>query len=378
MSFTVEKANEWDFSRSKDNSLLESLGEESTEALEKSGLESQSQGEIKDVNTIIEKQEDKSILETEKKEEKKEGEPEVLPETFSNILTELAESGVLNLYEDYDIKTVDDFKGLIQDNIQDRLTEVNQNIFQETLQSLPPQFQSVMKYGLSGGSDVTSLLDAWANVEKTYNADVSTDTGKEQVVRDFLKLSNYGTDEMIEQDIKTWKDLGTLDTKVELYKPKLEEYYMGQVAQKEQEALLQKQQEDHYFTEYTDAVGQVLSKPDLNGIPLDNNAKKFIYENSFPQYQSQITGQRIDALQAVIEELKFGQQANPEFYAELMLHATNPQYYREVLMSQIRTELAQEKEKTLRKKVKEEVSGTNYETQQTNRQRPQSNNDKWF
>lgn len=380
MSFEVQKvADDWKPSEPT-GSLLETFETKPSTALENSELiDPEVDPEVKEFTDTT--TDNKSILED--NQDKKE--PLVtdnkiveIDDNLKNAINSLAEEGVLDLYENHEIKTLDDVKLLLKDNIEDKLSAINENIFEESLQSLPPQFQSVIKYGLSGGTDLTSLMQAWADVEKTYNTDISTDEGKEEVVREYLQRTNYGTKEMIEQDIQTWKDLGKLDSKAEMYKPKLEEYHMTRVAQQEQMAQHQAQQEQMYYQQYTDAVGQVLAQNELNGIPVDDSIRQYIYQNSMPVYQSQLTGEPIDALQAVVEELKFGEGADPSFYSELMLFATQPQLYKEKLMTQLRTEMAITKERTLRKKTQESISGTQQENvpRQPNR-RNSSDEIKW-
>jgi hypothetical protein len=322
-----------------------------------------------------EKEEEKTPETEETKKSENVEEANELDGSILSVLNELSEDGVLSLYENHEIKTKEDLKLLIEDNIIDKLSEVNQNIFEERLSSLPAQFQSIIKYGLSGGTDVKSLLDSWAQVETTFNLDISTEAGQESAVREYLKLTGYGSEEMINQDIQTWKDLGKLEDKASLFKPKLEEYHMSIVAQKEQEVLQQQQYENQYQEAYTQHVAQALTKPELGGVLLDDSVREFLYENSQPIYQSQLTGKGIDALQAVVEELKFGQNANPEFYAELMLHATQPELYKERLLSQLKSSLAIEKERTLRKKVKEEISGNVTPEQKIKTQRPVQKDD---
>ena len=347
----------------KTESLLEGFEvlKEDT-ALNNSGLEDPEKDENIIVDPVVKDKKDDSLLETLEKDKVKDpnnqnpDSPE-LDEMASAAAALLAEQGVISLYEDYEIKTKEDLVALVKDNIQDKLSEVNQNIFQEQLEALPPQFQSIMKYGLSGGTDVKSLLESWGEAERVFAIDITSDEGKEQVVRDYLKLTKYGTDEEINQDIKTWKDLGTLDKKAEAYKPKLEEHQMRVIAAKEKEAEDANQQELQYTQQYIKAVGQVLAKEDLNGLKLDTQTKQFIYQNVQPIYQSQLTGKPIDALEAVVEELKYGQNANPEFYSQLLLFATQPQVFMETLKLQLKNNVTVEQERKLRKQVKEDISG---------------------
>jgi len=297
-----------------------------------------------------------SLLEN-TKSEGTEDVPLEVGEDLLNVINALATEGTLDLFENREIKTVDDIRDLLTANINDKISLVNENIFQEQLSTLPPQFQSVMKYGLSGGQDVKTLLEQWGETERVFSIDVTTDEGKAEVVREYLTLSQYGTPEIINKDIETWKNLGTLDEKVDIFKPKLEQFHVEQIKSIENQARFQQEQEATYFNQYTEAVGQVLSQSDLNGLKLGNEVKQYVYENTQPIYQSQLTGKSIDGLQAVIEELKFGQNANPALYSELLLFATQPQLYREILANQLKESIAISKESTLRKKVASEAKG---------------------
>jgi hypothetical protein len=350
----------WDDSQ-KTESLLEGFEVIKEDiALDKSGLEDPEKDPNVLVDPIKEKTDDSLLenLDKEKKGDKPDDSLGELDSIASAAATLLAEQGVISLYEDYEIKTKEDLVALVKDNIQDKLSEVNEYIFQEQLQALPPQFQSIMKYGLSGGTDVKSLLESWGEAERVFSIDITSEAGKEQVVRDYLRLTKYGSDEEITQDIQTWKDLGTLDKKAEAFKPKLEEYQMKVIAAKEKEADDANQLELQYTQQYINAVGQVLAKEDINGLKLDKQTKQFIYQNVQPIYQSQLTGKPIDALEAVVEELKYGQNANPEFYSQLLLFATQPEVFMETLKLQLKNNVTIEQERKLRRQVKEGVSGT--------------------
>jgi len=385
MSFTIKQSSDgWNTTPTGQTSLLESVANPE-DKLEQNNLTDPT----KDPNdltkqidnpskegSLLEKTKDES--KTDSPENKNDDSSVIVDDKLKEVLNSLAEEGVISLYEDYEIKSASDLKSLIKDNIQDKLNEVNNNIFQETIQQLPPQFQSVINYGLSGGTDVQSLLQEWSNVERTFNADVSTEEGKEAIVREFLELSNYGTKEMIEEDIKTWKDLGKLDDKVNLYKPKLEQFYMEKVAAKEKEAEVFNQQKQSFFENYTNAVGQVLAKEDLNGIKLDNKTKQFIYENTYPRYVSRITNEPIDTLQAIVEELKFGENKNPEAYAEILYFATNREQYKEMLKQQIKNEVVLETEKKTRKLVKNQFSGHTDDSKSPQNRSIKNDNSRWF
>lgn len=282
---------------------------------------------------------------------------EVLPTEFLSTINDLFEQGILDPYDGYEIRTKEDLASLIQDNKRSWEENINTQIFEQKLNELNPQFQSIVKYGLSGGSDIQTLLETWKDVETTFSIDDTTDQGKEAIVREYLSLTNYGTPDVINEDIATWKELGKLDAKVDFYKPQLQEYHMNKVAAIEQSALAEMQEKEQYFDMYTNEVGRVLNQPKVAGLELDQNLKAYLYENVQPIYRSSLTNEPIDALQAVVEDLKFGEYANPEFYTELLLHATNPEAYKQMLLTQLKTEAAISTEKVLRKQAQRDITG---------------------
>lgn len=300
----------------------------------------------------------------------------VSPEVLEAI-NGLADEGVIDLFDNREIKTVEDLKDLLAANVEDKISAVNENIFNETIASLPTQFQSIIRYGLDGGQDVQMLVQQWAATEQAFSLDVSTDEGKADAIRQYLTLTGYGSPEVINKDIETWKGLNMLDEKVAIFKPKLEQFHVEQVKQTENEAKAVAEQTARYQNSYTEAVGQTLSQADLNGLVLPNEIKQFVYENTQPLFQSQLTGQPVDALQAIVEELKFGQNVNPGFYAELLLHATQPEVYRDLITNSLKESVAINTERTLRKRVNAEVAGGVDVQKQPTPQQRNTANDRW-
>lgn len=300
-----------------------------------------------------------------------------VPKDVVDAINSLADTGIIDLFESREIKTIEDVKDLIAANIEEKISATNENIFQEQLSALPPQFQSIINYGLDGGTNVQQLVQQWAATEQAFSIDTTTDEGKAEAIRQYLTLTNYGTPEVINQDIETWKGLNKLDEKVAIFKPKLEQFHVEQVKNIEREAATEALQEQAYHANYTEAVGRTLSEDNLNGLVLPNNVKQFVYENTQPLYQSQLTGRPIDALQAVVEELKFGQNANPAFYAELLLHATQPEMYRELFSSRMKENVAVNTERKLRSSAARDASGGVEVQKTTPKPQPANNTQRW-
>lgn len=332
------------------------------------------QENLNDVLDNLKKEDDDTIndLLDGKEEIKVDVKPEIKPEDIvdtldpktTEYLNKLFEEGVIAPFEDAEIKTYEDFKDLLQVNIKTQLETVQNNILEAELSSLPPQFQSVMKYGMNGGTDVKSLLESWQNAERVVNIDSSTVEGKKQIVAEYLTSVGYGTQEMIAADIKAMEDLGTLDSKVELYKPILEEMQMQKILMKEQEAKNTQLQEQEFQSNFISAVEGVLTQDkEYIGLELPINIKQALYSQSLPQYVSNISGRNLDALEAIVEEAKYGQNANPAFYTELMFHAAYPEEYKAMLLSQVKAEIVENRERKLRTQVQSDMGKSNHVSQ---------------
>lgn len=285
--------------------------------------------------------------------------------TLSHV-NRLIEEGLLLPFEDSEIKTYSDLKELLTLNESNKIGSLNQDVFQEQLSQLPPQFQSIMKYGLNGGQDIQSLMQDWADAERTINVDISTPEGQEQIVSEYLAMTNYGSVEQIKEDVQTWKDLGKLSARAETYKPILDEMQMQRILQKESEAEKINQQQENFNNYFINSIGNILDTDKTSiGLEIPLGLKQSLYNESMPKYTSQITGRPLDALEAIIEESKYGQNANPAFYTELMLHAAYPDEYKRMLLSQVKAEVAQEGKKLKTQQVQNDMGKSNHTSNMT-------------
>lgn len=391
----VSDLDDWNTPPSGGDSLLENTG-----ALEQSGLTPQEEESslLENVgstneDSLLEATASKSSQEDSKKteEEKDQNEPSVkkqseelennilkLEEVTSDALVkELIEKNVLLPWEGEEVKTTQDLIDLIQENMEHKLTEVNNNIFEDKLQSLPPQYQSIIKHGLNGGQDIQSLMESWVRVEKTFNTDINTEEGQEGVVKQYLLETGYGSEAMIDKDIQTWKDLGVLKEKAEAFKPVLEESQIRKVHALEQEQMIKAQQEQQFHEYHLNTINQMLTSFKLEGMELDRETKANLFDAAQPRYQSQITGKPVDTLEAIIEELKYGQNQDPALYLELMYHAADPEGFKENIKTSIKSSIAQERRRTLQTQVRKDISGGDYSPHSYNQTSSRNGDDKW-
>jgi hypothetical protein len=390
----VNNLDDWNQKPTQGDSLLE----DST-AMQNAGLEAQEE-ESKSIEEIGAQSSEGSLLEQSKEVDPAKAEETVKKDenedpskqkeeantadvltldkiTSNDLVQELIEKKVLLPWEGDKVETSEDLIELIQNNMDHKLQEVNQQIFDDRLASLPPQYQSIMKYGLNGGQDVQALINSWGEVEQTFNTDISTTEGQESVVKQYLLETGYGSEAMIDKDIKTWTDLGVLEEKATAFKPALEESQMRKVHALEQQQQMQVQQEQQFHQHHMDVIGHSLTSFQLEGADLDRETKGRLFEAAQPQYQSQITGRPIDALEAIVEELKYGQNQDPNLYLELMYFASDPEGFKENLRSSIRSTQAKQRQRTLQTEIRKDISGGHEGLPNHTQQNSTSNNSSW-
>lgn len=114
-----------------------------------------------------------------------------------SMVNDLVEAKDLFGFEDGPVKTIEEAKELIKLNIEQTKKTNDTDIWQEKIKTYSPQVQAILHYAEQGGSDVTPLISAIAEVERTTNFDLETENGQEQIISEYLKFTGWA-----EEDIK--------------------------------------------------------------------------------------------------------------------------------------------------------------------------------
>ena len=298
------------------------------------------------------------------------GRPKTEKSGLVEFLKKRIESKEMFAFDDYDEKkqSLDDYLGglgdkdveeLWQANVDNMKSEVAAKTPQEFFQSLPDELQYAAKYVADGGQDLKGLFQALAQVEQVREMDPTDENDQEGIVRSYLQATGFGTADEIEEEVSTWREIGSLEKKAKQFKPKLdqmqEEFVQATLAEQESK----KEQQEHAAQAYMQNVFEALRPAEINGLKLDKKTQAQLYSGLVqPQYPS-ISGRPTNQLGHLLEKYQFVEPNYP-LIAEALWLLSNPDEYRQNLVKQGKNQAV---EQTVRQ-LKTEQSKKNTSTYQ--------------
>lgn len=271
----------------------------------------------------------------------------------------LIEKGVMKPFnDDKPIKdyTIADVTELIEANLTATEKKVKEEFPQEFFGSLPEEFQYAVEYLSKGGNDMKGLFRALAGVEEMKQLDPKNAAHHELIVRQYLRASNFGTEEDITEEIDGWRDRGELEAKAGKFKPKLDKMQEEQVANQLAHQDQIQRQRTQAARAYGESIFKVLEPAELNGIKLDKKTQTMLYAGLVqPNYPS-ITGQNTNLLGHLLEKYQYTKDANHSLIAEALYLLADPDGYRDKVRQLGKKENT---EKVVRELKTEQSSGKN-------------------
>ena len=248
-----------------------------------------------------------------------------------DVMSKLVEEELLIPFDDdksFDEYTVADWKELLEANFQERENKVRRETPQQFFESLPEELQYAAKYVADGGQDMKGLFRALAEAEETRELSVESESGQEEIIRQYLLSTGFGTADEIAEEIDTWKDLGKLEQQAKKFKPKLdamqEEILMDRLAEQEQ----MKKQQETAARQYMQNVYEALKPGEVNGIKLDKKTQANLYQGLVqPNYPSYMSGKKTNLLGHLLEKYQFV-EPNYGLIAEATWLLSDPDGYR--------------------------------------------------
>jgi len=299
------------------------------------------------------------------------GRPKTEKSGLVEFLKKRIESNEMFAFDDYDEKkeSLDDYLGglgekdveeLWQANITNLKQEVAANTPAEFFQSLPEELQYAAKYVADGGQDLKGLFQALSHVEQVREMDPTDDNDQEIIVKSYLQATNFGTQEEIEEELTTWKDLGVLEKKAKQFKPKLDQMQEQVVHAQLQEQEYRKQQQQQAAEAYQQNVFEALRPAEINGLKLDKKTQAQLYSGLVqPQYPS-ISGKPTNLLGHLLERYQFV-EPNYELIAEALWLLSNPDDYRGSLMKQGKNQAVEQTVRQLKTEQSRKNISSSYE-----------------
>lgn len=241
-------------------------------------------------------------------EKKSAGRPKVDKTGMAELVNKLIDAGKIVPFDDdkpLDEYSLKDYEELMEANFAEIENKVRQETPVEFFESLPEELQYAAKYVADGGQDLKGLFKVLAQAEEVRELNPSSERDQEQIVREYLRATNFGSAEDIEEEIDGWRDRGDLESKALKFKPKLDKMQESVVAKKLAQQEQMKRQQQAAADAYMENVYNTVANADLNGIKLDKRTQNMIYTGLVqPSYPS-ISGKQTNLLGHLLEKYQY-------------------------------------------------------------------------
>lgn len=272
-----------------------------------------------------------------------------------NLVNQLTEEGVLFGYEEGEIKTIDEAKELIKENLKYKEEVSEDKVWEKKVQQFSPQVQAILHYANKGGQDITPLLSAISEVEKSSNIDVEQEDGQEEIVRQVLKIKGFD-DEEIKDQIDTLKDLDRLKKKAEKFLPELNKMKEQRIQMMMQEQEENDRQAKEAARVYIQTIQDTLDSDQVGDLKLKKEDKfKIIEALAVPRYRS-INGFQVNEFVKKLEEMQFGKNADYQHFLNIVHLTVDKQGFMDKLKETMKTEITSD---TVRKLKTAKTSSAN-------------------
>ena len=261
--------------------------------------------EKKEVEEVIAQLDD---MITQEEDSGNKGRPKLDKSGLYELATKMIEEGSLMAFEDdkpLEEYTTKDFRELFEANFQERENKVKESTPKEFFNALPEELQYAAKYVADGGQDLKGLFRTLAQVEEMRSLDPANEYDQEEIARQYLHATRFGSPEEIEAEIEDWRDMDKLEQKANQFKPKLDRMHDEIIARQLAEQEAKKEQQDRAAKAYMDNVYNTLSIGEIGGVKLDKKTQSLLYSGLVqPNYPS-ISGKPTNLLGHLLEKYQF-------------------------------------------------------------------------
>jgi len=325
---TAEEKPKTMFSKENiDTSFLDNKPATAAEKAEAAEIKAEVEETIAELDNLISQNEEAGT---------KNGRPKVDKDGLYDLAQKMIEEGTLIPFDDdkpLEEYSTKDFRELFEANFQERENTVKQNVPKEFFNALPEELQIAAKYVADGGQDLKGLFRTLAHVEEIIDLDPSNEVDQEEIARQYLWATNFGTAEEIEAEIQDWADMNKLEQKANQFKPKLDRMQEEIVARQLAEQEHKKEQQQRQARAYTDSVYNTLAAGEIGGVKLDKKTQSILYSGLVqPNYPS-ISGKNTNLLGHLLEKYQFV-EPNHGLIAEALWLLQDPDGYRNKIKEQ--------------------------------------------
>jgi hypothetical protein len=284
------------------------------------------------------------------KEKKTGGRSKVAKDGTVELVKKLIDSGKLIPFDDdkpIEEYSLNDFEELIEANFAERENKVKQEVPVEFFDALPEELQVAAKYVADGGEDLKGLFRVLSEVEEKRTLDPKNPKDQESIIREYLRATNFGTEEEIDEEIYAWKDREELESKALKFKPKLDKMQEQVVAQKLAQQEQMRKQQQAAAQAYMTNVYETLNAGELGGVKLDKKTQGMLYSGLVqPNYPS-ISGKQTNMLGHLLEKYQYVEPRH-DLIAEALWLLADPEGYKAKIKEKGSNETVEKTVRTLK------------------------------
>lgn len=275
----------------------------------------------------------------------------------ADIFKKLIEKKLIIPFEDdkpLEEYTEKDFIELMETNIEERSKDIEAKVQEEFFSSLPRELQMATKYVVDGGTDLQGLFRALLQSNQVQQLDANEPSHQEHIARAYLHATNFGTSEIIEDQIREWYENGTLEKRAKQFKPVIDKMQEEVVNKQLQEQEKFKQQQIEKRKAFIDNIANVLKAGELNGIKIDKKRQEMLFnEMTTTKYQAR-NGFPTNLFGKLLDDYQWGDKPRYDLIAEALWLLAEPEEYKKAIRESGKKEAAEE---TVRKLKMAQESG---------------------
>ena len=275
----------------------------------------------------------------------------------ADIFKKLIEEKLIIPFEDdkpLEEYTEKDFIELMETNIEERSKDIEAKVQEEFFSSLPRELQMATKYVVDGGTDLQGLFRALLQSNQVQQLDANEPSHQEHIARAYLHATNFGTSEIIEDQIREWYENGTLEKRAKQFKPVIDKMQEEVVNKQLQEQEKFKQQQIEKRKAFIDNIANVLKVGELNGIKIDKKRQEMLFnEMTTTKYQAR-NGFPTNLFGKLLDDYQWGDKPRYDLIAEALWLLAEPEEYKKAIRESGKKEAAEE---TVRKLKMAQESG---------------------
>lgn len=279
------------------------------------------------------------------------------PNDIFTIVQEMIDGGELLGFEEGEVKTQEDVKELLRLNLKHKEEGTFEDRFKEKVQNYSPQVQAIIDYAERGGQDISPLLSAIAEAEKTGDFTLETEAGQAEIITEYLRIQGWDAED-IKEEVETAKDLDKLKVKAERFLPKLNQMKTERIQMIMEEQEEKNRQVEQTRRAYLSTIQNTLKQDKIGDIKLDRQDKNKLWNALADVSYRSFNGTPTNAFYKRLEELQVGDKANYNEFLELVHFAIDREGFKKKLADELKTQVSASTEKKLRIQEQKATSGS--------------------